>query len=488
MVAAYFREFWDVRMVDQNLQEPDDADLEWADVVFLSGMHVQRPRIEALAARARQAGKITCLGGPSVSGCPEWYPQIDYLHLGELGDATLQLVEQLDRSLDKPATQVQLRTKERFSLTDFPTPAYDLLPLQHYLLGSVQFSSGCPFRCEFCDIPALYGRTPRYKSPEQVIRELDALVESGCKGSVYFVDDNFIGNKAAAAELLPHLVEWQKTRGYPLEFACEATLNLAREDELLRQMREAYFTTVFMGIETPSEDSLRSLEKRQNLSLPILDAVDRLNEMGMEVVAGIILGLDSDTPDTVDQLLRFINESQIPMLTINLLQALPRTPLWNRLEQEGRLLPDDCGQETNVRYKMPYAEVQGMWRRVVSEVYAPEALYRRFAYQSQNTYRNRITPPNSPARVNRENIVEGLSILARLIWTVGIRGHYRRTFWEMAWPALRRGALDELIHIGLVGHHLIEFTRKALAGQREKAFYAAGAPPVVDRPLSTSRS
>src|SRR5204863_1752882 len=192
------------------------ADFDWADVVLVSGMHVQAPQIHDITRRAKAAGKAVALGGPSVSGAPEMYPDVDYLHIGEIGDATDDLIARLDRDVSPPVTQVRLETEMRLPLCDFPIPAYSLIPLGQYLLGSVQFSSGCPYRCEFCDIPALYGRQPRLKTPQQIMGELDALLAAGIQSSIYFVDDNFIGNKKAARELLPHLVAWQQRHGYPL--------------------------------------------------------------------------------------------------------------------------------------------------------------------------------------------------------------------------------------------------------------------------------
>ena len=201
----------------------------------------------------------------------------------------------------------------------------------------MQFSSGCPYRCEFCDIPALYGRQPRLKTPEQILAELDAMLDAGIAGAVYFVDDNFIGNKKAARELLPHLIAWQKRRGYPIEFSCEATLNIAQCPDILAMMREACFYTVFCGIETPELGALDAMRKSHNRVMPLLDAVATINSYGIEVVSGIILGLDTDTAATGASLIEFIDRSHIPMLTINLLQALPKTPLWDRLAASGRL-------------------------------------------------------------------------------------------------------------------------------------------------------
>ncbi|MBD2021650.1 cobalamin B12-binding domain-containing protein, partial [Leptolyngbya sp. FACHB-36] len=245
VVAAYLPQEWDVRLIDENLRSATSADYRWADVVITSGMHIQRPQINRINELAHQAGKVTVVGGPSVSGCPEYYPEFDILSIGELGDSTDRLIEHLDDTIERPSQQLRFETKERLPLSEFPTPAYEKLAIDRYFLGNIQFSSGCPYHCEFCDIPALYGNNPRMKTPAQILRELDAMLERGNPGAVYFVDDNFVGNRRAVMELLPHLIDWQKHNGYPVQFSCEATLNLAQSPKLLEMMREAYFGTVF---------------------------------------------------------------------------------------------------------------------------------------------------------------------------------------------------------------------------------------------------
>ncbi|WP_179049551.1 B12-binding domain-containing radical SAM protein [Nostoc sp. TCL26-01] len=471
IVAAYLPQAWEVRFIDENLRAAKKADYQWADVVIVSGMHIQKPQINQINQLAHQAGKITVLGGPSVSGCPEYYPDFDILHLGELGDASDRMIEYLDQNLQRPSQQIRFTTQERLPLTEFPTPAYHLLNLDHYFLANVQFSSGCPYRCEFCDIPELYGRNPRMKTPEQVVAELDAMRQSGNLGAVYFVDDNFVGDRRAAMQLLPHLIDWQKRNGYPLQFACEATLNLAQSPKLLAMMREAYFCTVFCGIETPEPEALHSISKDQNLSMPILEAIKVLNSYGMEVVSGIIIGLDTDTPETADRILEFIRLSQIPMLTINLLHALPRTPLWRRLETEGRLIFDDS-RESNVEFLLPYEQVVAMWQRCITKAYEPEFLYQRFAYNMEHTYSNRIALPNSPARTSWANIRKGLTYLTNILLRVGVLGNYRQTFWQMAKPALKTGNIENLIHVGLVGHHLIKFAQDCARNEESASFYS----------------
>lgn len=471
VAAAYLPAEWEVRFVDENIRPATKKDYQWAEVVITSGMHIQREQINRINDMAHKYGKITVVGGPSVSGCPEYYPDFDLLHIGELGDAMDKMIQYLDEQIDRPEQQIRFQTIDRLPLDEFPIPAYHLLDINQYFIANVQFSSGCPYRCEFCDIPELYGRNPRLKTPQQVLAELDAMLEAGNPGAVYFVDDNFVGNRRAVAELLPHLIEWQKKNGYPVQFACEATLNLAQSPKLLEMMREAYFGTVFCGIETPDPTALKSISKDQNLSIPILDAIKTLNSYGLEVVSGIILGLDTDTPETCDRILEFIRLSNIPMLTINLLYALPRTPLWRRLEEEERLNFDE-GRESNVEFLMPYEQVVEMWRRCITTAYDPEFLYERFAYQCQHTYPNRIKPPNSPARVNKNNIRKGMTMMAKLFLYAGVLSGYRRTFWKMAKPALKKGKIEQLIHVGLVSHHLIQFTRECAKGLESASFYS----------------
>lgn len=471
LVVSYLPPSWEVRLIDENIAPAKDADYRWADVVITSGMHIQRPQINRINDLAHRYGKLTALGGPSVSGCPEYYPDFDILHLGEMGDATDKMIEYFDLHCDRPTSQIRYETQLRLPLNEFPVPAYQHVDMSNYFLGSVQFSSGCPFRCEFCDIPELYGRNPRLKTPEQVVRELDVMLASGNPGAVYFVDDNFIGNRRAVTELLPHLIDWQKRNGYPIQFACEATLNIAQSPKLLEMMREAYFCTVFCGIETPETDALHAISKDQNLSMPILEAIKTLNRYGIEVVSGIIIGFDTDTPETGDRILEFIRASQIPTLTINLLHALPRTPLWRRLELEGRLNHDEQ-RESNVEFLMPYEQVVQMWRYCLTTAYTPEFIYERFAYQCQHTYPNRIKVPNSPARVSKANIFKGLRAIRNILFRIGLLGNYRRTFWRFAWPALKEGKIESIIHVSIVAHHLIKFSEECQQGKEAASFYA----------------
>ncbi len=485
LVASYLPTTWNVRFVDENKAPATDRDFQWADVVVLSGMHVQRDHLCQINDRARSFGKVVVLGGPSVSGCPEWYPNVDILHVGEIGDATDALIQRLDDSCARPERQEVYVTRNRLPLTDFPLPAYHLINLDDYFLGSVQFSSGCPYQCEFCDIPELYGRNPRLKSPKQVTAELDAMLARGNPGAVYFVDDNFIANRRAAIELLRELADWQKLRGYPVQFACEATLNLAQIPQAMELMRDAYFCTVFCGVETPDEAALRFMHKEQNVREPILDSIQVLNSYGLEVVSGIILGLDTDRESTGEAITQFIAASNIPMLTINILHALPKTPLWRRLEAANRLVASSHGRESNVEFLLPYETVVSMWLTCVEEAFTPDAIYGRFEYQIAKTFPNRKQLPLTKARLNAKNILKGLSILGRIVWHVGIRADYRRRFWRMAWPNLKQGKIEEVIHTAVVAHHMITFARECSSGTTQKCFYG-DAPPRTETPQSTS--
>jgi radical SAM superfamily enzyme YgiQ (UPF0313 family) len=306
--------------------------------------------------------------------------------------------------------------------------------------------------------------------------ELDKLLACGVNGAIYFVDDNFIANRRALRELLPHLIQWQKCNGYAVSLICEATLNIARFPNILALMREAGFDMIFGGIETPEPDALKAIDKAHNMMVPILDAVHTINRYGMEVVSGIIFGLDTDTKDTGQRISDFLEQSKIPMATVNLLQALPRTPLWERLQQENRLLGEESGRESNVEFKLPYDEVLAMWRTCMEQVYRPEALFARYEYQMRETWPNRLKRPLSRQRLSRRNIAKALTILTRIIWIVGIRGDYRLVFWKFALRRLVRGEIEQLLSVSLCAHHLIMFARDACAGRSNASHYSAKMP------------
>jgi hopanoid C-2 methylase len=478
VIANYLPPTWNVRFIDENMQRAAPADFEWADVVFVSGMHIQAAEINDICRRAKACGKVTALGGPSVSAAPEKYPDFDYLHIGELGAATDYLIARVAATLDPPPRQIHYCSPARLALQDFPVPAYNLVRLDRYLLGTLQFSSGCPYLCEFCDIPNLYGRQPRMKTPPQLLGELDFIfAQKSHPATLYFVDDNFIANRKATREMLPHLVAWQKKHGYPVSFACEATLNIANQPDILAMMREARFDAVFVGIETPELEALKAMRKKHNATLPMMEAIQTLNSYGLEVASGIILGLDTDTVDTERRLKEFVNCSQIPMLTMNLLQALPKTALWDRLARDGRLVEDN-GRESNVHFLRPYDEVVATWRRCIEHAYNPERLFARFTHQIEATYANRLITPGG-ARLTQSNLKRGFTLFANLLIRVGLLADYRGPFWRMAWQAIKRGQIEALFGVGFISYHLIEYSREALRGQQNASFYSARARETV---------
>jgi len=471
VITALIPGEWEIRFVDENIARVTPEEFAWADVVFVSGMHIQRQRIHDITRRAHDAGKVVALGGPSVSSAPDYYPDVDLLHCGEAGDATLRLFQRIDETVGRPERQIIYRTVERLPMSDFPTPAYHRINIRDYLLGSVQFSSGCPYTCEFCDIPALYGRNPRLKTPEQVVAELDQLADGGCV-SVYFVDDNFIGNPKAAESLLDALIEWQKRRDCQVRLACEATLNMAGHTRILEKMRQAFFTNCFFGIETPDPAALKAMKKGQNMRMPILEAVQTVNRYGIEAASGIIMGLDTDTDETPQALIDFAEVSQIPIMTVNILYALPNTALYTRLEKENRVLRDAENRDSNVVFLQPYETVVRNWQRVIGKVFSPAELYARYAYNAIHTYPNRIKPKNPLSQATWPNIRRALGIFRRIIWRVGVRSDYRRHFWKMAWTELKQGNVETMFQVAMVAHHLITYARECTQGKMQSSNYS----------------
>ncbi len=475
LLAAMLPRGWEVRFVDENIRDATAEEFEWCDAVFLSGMHIQRPHIEELNERAHRFGKITVLGGPSVSSAPEYYPGIDLLHCGEVGDGTMRLFQRLDEGVARPESQEIFQTVAKLAMTEMPSPAYHLINVKQYLLGSVQFSSGCPFTCEFCDIPALYGRNPRLKKPEQIIAELDQLADGGAV-SVYFVDDNFIGNPKATEELLPHLVAWQKRRKFQIRLSCEATLNMARYPVVLEMMREAFFTNVFFGIETPDPVALKAMKKVQNLRSSIEEAVVTFNRYGIEVASGIIMGLDTDTDETGQAIMEFVERTGIPIITVNILYALPKTALYDRLEKAGRLTSGE-GRDSNIQFLRPYEQVVEDWRNVIRKIYEPGELYRRYEAQAEMTYKYRYVPPPMD-QLTWANLKRFFGVSSRLLWIVG-RSDYREHFWAMFWRQLRLGNIETIIQVSMVAHHLILYARDCVQDRVQASNYSArNLPPV----------
>lgn len=342
-VSALLPRSLERRLVDMNVQRLKPTDIKWADVVFISAMIVQKDSLERVVELCKAHGKRVVVGGPYVSTSKEQLPQADHIFVGEAETTLPEFVRDLARGNAKRV----YHPAERPALNATPVPHFRLADLRRYSAMSVQYSRGCPFQCEFCDIIEIYGRVPRTKTNEQMLAELDALRELGWRGLVFIVDDNFIGNKRNVKRMLPELIEWSECHKRTFSFITEASVNLAEDDNLLELMRRANFRRVFLGIETPVPESLKEAQKGQNTRRDLLDSVKKIQSYGMEVMAGFIVGFDNDPEDIFERQINFIRESAIPLAMVGLLTALPDTQLWRRLEREGRLLRESTGNNTD---------------------------------------------------------------------------------------------------------------------------------------------
>ncbi len=334
-VAALCPKQWEIRLVDLSFEELIDEDLLWADLVMVSAMEVQREEVRQTLERASKLGRRTMVGGPYASSEPEVLVTLaDHVVVGEPDE----IFQEIATDLEAGSARRLYRVTEKPDVSRTPVPRFDLLSLEKYSSMSVQFSRGCPFTCEFCDIITLYGRRPRTKSPAQLIGELDALLQLGWRKEVFVVDDNFIGNHKAALELTRELGRWQRRNRYPFGFFTEASIDLASRSELLDAMVKANFCRVFIGIETPSAESLKEAKKFQNLRRDQLDCIRVIQQHGLWVMGGFIVGFDSDPPDIFDRQIEFIERAAIPWAMTGVLQAPPTTPLYERMKSEGRLV------------------------------------------------------------------------------------------------------------------------------------------------------
>src|SRR5215468_5326145 len=391
-VSAMLPETWERRLVDMNIQPLKPSDIKWADVVFASAMLVQKDSLRRVVELCKAAGKLVVIGGPYVTTSAGDLPQADHIFLGEAETTLPEFLRDIERGVAKRVYQAA----ERPALSAAPIPDFQLADLRRYSAMSVQYSRGCPFQCEFCDIIEIYGRVPRTKSNKQILAELDALFRTGWRGSVFIVDDNFIGNKRNVKKLLPALIAWSKKNGFPFTFMTEASVNLAEDDALLKMMEDAGFRRIFLGIETPVEESLKEAQKGQNTHRDLLESVHRIQSYGMEVMAGFIVGFDNDPEDIFELQMKFIRESGIPLAMVGLLAALPDTQLWRRLEKEDRLLKMSDGNNTdctlNFIPKMNSAVLIEGYKQIVRNIYSPREYYLRALDCLSRFHKDRVEP------------------------------------------------------------------------------------------------
>jgi radical SAM superfamily enzyme YgiQ (UPF0313 family) len=430
-VAALCPATWQIRLIDHAFEELRQEDLEWADLVMVSAMHAQRADALTILDRARTLGRRTFVGGPWSSTDPEAAMRVaDHVMVGEAEEAFPGIAA----ALENGTAQALYRIVDKPDMTHSPVPRFDLLKRDKYTSMPIQFSRGCPFQCEFCDIITIYGRRPRAKTPKQVIRELDTLRELGWRNEVFIVDDNFIGNSAQALQLSRELIEWQKLHQQPFSFYTEASIDLASRPELMEAMVQANFMYVFIGIETPSAEALKESRKFQNLRKNNVDQVRIIQESGLWVLAGFIVGFDSDDETIFDRQFEFISRTAIAWAMAGILMAPPTTALFDRMKREGRLIEDSQSTTQfglpNFRTVLPLPILLRGLCSLLDNLYQPDAFFER-AYNSLKVWQPRATqkPPNLGMGYN-------LRVLFASIWRQGMRSNYRRSYWRFLYRML----------------------------------------------------
>jgi radical SAM superfamily enzyme YgiQ (UPF0313 family) len=460
-LAALLPKDWKLRIADLNVAPLHDADLEWADAVLITGMLVHKASMHEVIARARKVGVRTVVGGPGASTRPEEFDDADHVFTGEAEGRLDALVAALEKGEGPHVLSPPGDAKPDMAIAR--VPRFDLLARSRYTSMSVQYSRGCPFQCEFCDIIELYGRSPRTKTPAQVLEEFDALHALGWRGSIFVVDDNFIGNRKEAAKLLPEIARWQREHKRPFELYTEASVDLASLPALVDSMVDAGFTTVFLGIETPSKESLKLTRKLQNLKLPLQDSVLRLTHAGLEVYAGFIVGFDSDGEHIFEVQREFISSLPIAAAMIGLLTALPNTALWRRLEKEGRLRTDATGDQFGRPNFDPSLDERTLlegYRDLLAALYEPAAFYARCEKLVAEIGRGR----------SRALSLRDVAMFIRILVGLGLRSPRRRHFWRLLFKAARRPqAFAKAMSIAVAGEHMIRYTHEDVLPRIDRA-------------------
>jgi radical SAM superfamily enzyme YgiQ (UPF0313 family) len=451
-VASLLPDAWEKKLVDMNVEELKDEHLAWADLVYLGAMLVQSKSAAEIIRRCKKSGKKTVAGGPLFTTRYQQFPDIDHFVLNE-AEITLPLfLSDLADGQPRPLYQ----TDRKPDITRTPIPLWSLIDMKNYATMLVQYSRGCPYNCEFCDIVIMNGRIPRTKTPEQMIREFEVLFNAGWRKSVFIVDDNFIGNKKKVKEMLPVLADWQKKHGYPFPLLTEASVDLARDGELMQLMSRANFFKVFLGVETPNTDSLNECDKQQNTSSNLTEAVNRIHRHGMQVMGGFIVGFDSDPENIFEMQMKFIQQLGIVTAMVGLLTALPQTRLWHRLKKEGRLLSDASGENTdgflNFQPIMDREKLLNGYRKLLTNLYS-----QKYYYQRINTFLKNYRPTVN-AKINREDMLAFL----RSTWQLGIKSKARFRFWKLLAKTLllKRKAVPMAVELAIIGLHFEQILKR----------------------------
>jgi radical SAM superfamily enzyme YgiQ (UPF0313 family) len=454
-VAAMLPREWPVRLVDANVRKLTEKHLAWADYAFVSGMIVQRESAHQVIARCKQAGVRVVAGGPLFTSEYQEFDDVDHFVLNEAEVTLPRFLADLDRG----CAQSLYTTTEFADIRQTPAPRWELADLGRYASLSIQFSRGCPYDCEFCNVTNLFGHRWRTKTIDQIIAELHGLYSAGWRRGVFFVDDNLIGNrKALKDELLPALIEWQRGKDIPLQ--TQLSIDLADDEALTKMMVEAGFRKVFIGIETPDEDSLRECDKRQNVGRNLVDDVKRLQHAGLEVQGGFIVGFDHDAPSIFQRQIEFIQKSGIVTAMVGLLQAPPGTRLSDRLRREGRLLEHASGDNvdgtTNIVPIMNLATLRKGYESILRSIYAPKPYYKRV-----RTFLREYKAPTIHASLSARQILA----FFRSVFRLGIVGRERLQYWKLlVWALLRRPRQFPMaVTFAIYGHHFRKTWKRHVA-------------------------
>ena len=421
-VAALIQTDWVKRLVDLNVSRLDQKDIEWADYVFISAMEVQRESVNSVITRCKASDKKIVAGGPLFTAEYQRFPEVDHFVLNE-GEIT---IPRFLADLKNGCPQKLYATPDYADIEQTPIPLWELVDLQKYESMSIQYSRGCPFNCDFCNVTALLGHRPRTKTKEQIIGELDRIYDLGWRRNIFFVDDNLIGNKKhIKQEILPALIEWRRGKTGCL-FITEVSINLADDEELMDLMVKAGFVAVFVGIETPNEESLAECHKTQNRNRNLVESVKRLQRVGLEVMGGFIVGFDSDTPSIFQRQIDFIQQSGIVTAMVGLLQAPFGTRLYTRMQSEGRILDvisgDNADGTTNIIHKMDGEVLKSGYLVLIGQIYSPKLFYQRV-----KTLLKEYHPPHATVNIAPEEIMAFL----RSILLLGVFGKERWQYWNL---------------------------------------------------------
>ena len=444
-VAAMLPDGWRKKLVDLNVEPLSDEQLAWADIVFLSAMIVQKESARQIIQRCRVHGKKVVAGGPVFTTQHEQFEGVDHFILNE-AEITLPLfLKDLAAGQPKPL----YTSKERPDITRTPVPLWSLIDIKNYATMAIQYSRGCPFNCEFCDIIIMNGRIQRVKSPAQMQKEFQALFDAGWRKSVFIVDDNFIGNTREVKQLLPPLIKWQRKHQFPFTLITEVSVNLANDEELMQLMSAANFFKVFVGLETPNHDSLTECGKKQNTTGSMAEAVDTIHSHGMQVMGGFIVGFDHDPENIFEMQVSFIQQIGVVTAMVGILTALPQTRLWHRLKAEGRLLSDATGENTdgrlNFKPRMEKEKLIEGYQKLLTTLYSPEYYYQRI-----NTFLKNYTP-TARTSVTKEDLLAFM----RAAWRLGIVSKARFRYWKLIVKTffVKRRALPIAVELAIHGFH-----------------------------------